>query len=452
MKKSLAMLIATIVVGACGAQSPTPTAPPATTDSPASQSIPTPMSGDDTAPITVWYDTTRQPALEAFKKAFPEKANLINAELVDLNEIPAKIILANNAGKGWPDVVFNGAYLIARTATPKVDWALDLRPYIEDPVLKGFDPASVAECTLPDGRLICFPNDLGQTLTFYNKPLMDQFGYEIPETWEAWAALGERLAVEHPGYVIGAFGDNLGLDQYFWPSRCPTGRPTGVDRVYINALAPECIRIAQWLDKLIGLGVVSKVGSFDPAFVKLATENKLLLLNAENWYGEYVFGGKPDSLYYTTAEGQLGVATPPRWEADSQPYFGGGGGAAWAVSKHTANPSLATDFARWVSTADEYQATIAPTYPAYRPAAETWVKSVAGNEMYANDPGPVMTEAAALTDPLWGVVRYDTPSVFVAAVIAALNEGRSVESALPAFQEQLVQAAEAQGYQVSTQP
>ena len=118
------------------------------------------------------------------------------------------------------------------------------------------------------------------------------------------------------------------------------------------------------------LGVVAKVGTFDPAFVQAANEDKLLILTAPSWFGEFVFGGTPDSVYYKEAKGQLGVALPPKWEADDQPYFGGQGGAAWAVSKHTQNPKLAIDLATWLSTANEYQVDLAPTYPAYKPPAE----------------------------------------------------------------------------------
>ena len=88
------------------------------------------LTGDENAPIVVWLDETRLPAVEAWKAAHPEQADLVTAEVVDILQIPAKIALANNAGKGWPDVVFNGANLIAMTATERNDWALDLAPYV----------------------------------------------------------------------------------------------------------------------------------------------------------------------------------------------------------------------------------------------------------------------------------------------------------------------------------
>ena len=408
--------------------------------------------GGWTAPIVVWLDETRLPAVEAWQAAHPDQADLVSAEVVDIFQMPAKIALANNAGKGWPDVVFNGANLIAMTATERNDWAMDLAPYVSQDLLDQFEPSVLAECIRPDGRLICLSNDIAQSVTYYNKPLMDEFGYSVPTTWEELAALGEKVAVEHPGYLIGAFGDALSLDMYFWTARCATGQLKDENTVYINVLAPECVRAAQWVDRMQEIGVVAKVGTFDPLFIDAANQDKLLILTAPSWFGEFVFGGTPESVYYTEANGQLGVALPPKWEADEQPYFGGQGGAAWAVSRHTANPQLAIELATWLATADEYQVDLAPTYPAYKPPAEQWVTRIAGNPLYANDPGPVYIEAAAFEDPLFGIVTYDTATIFATSVIGALNEGKTVESSLPAFQEALVQAAQVAGYEVVTTP
>jgi ABC-type glycerol-3-phosphate transport system substrate-binding protein len=413
---------------------------------------PATMAADEGAAIVVWLDQTRVPAVEAWKAAHPDQADLVTAEVVDILQIPAKIALANNVGKGWPDVVFNGANLIAMTATERNDWALDLRPHVSQDVLDQFEEQVIAECIRPDGRLICLSNDVAQSVTYYNKPLMDQFGYTVPATWEELAALGEQVAAEHPGYLIGAFGDALSLDMYFWTARCPTGRLVDEDTVYINVLSPECVRAAQWVDQMQALGVVAKVGTFDPIFIDAANQDKLLILTAPSWFGEFVFGGQEDSVYYTESKGQLGVALPPKWQADDQPYFGGQGGASWAVSKHTQNPELAVELVTWLATADEYQVDLAPTYPAYKPPAQLWVERIDANPLYANEPGPVYIESAAFQDPLFGIVTYDTATIFATTVIAALNEGKTVESSLQAFQDALVQAAEVVGYEVTTTP
>jgi ABC-type glycerol-3-phosphate transport system substrate-binding protein len=56
---------------------------------------------------------------------------------------------------------------------------------------------------------------------WYNKKLMDQWGYQVPKTWEEYQALGEKVAKEHPGYLVGTIGDTNSHESYFWSSQCP---------------------------------------------------------------------------------------------------------------------------------------------------------------------------------------------------------------------------------------
>ncbi|MBA2678847.1 MAG: carbohydrate ABC transporter permease [Ktedonobacteraceae bacterium] len=77
---------------------------------------------------------------------------------------------------------------------------------------------------------------------------------------------------------------------------------------------------------------------FDPNFIKLGTSNKILMMPAASWFGEYVFKAS-----YKTPSGQLAVALPLKWEADSEPHAGAQGGAAWAISSHSKNPKAAAD-------------------------------------------------------------------------------------------------------------
>ena len=81
---------------------------------------------DDTAPITVWIDQPRQPAIDAFLKANPADASLIKAVVVDREQFPSKVLLFNNTNQGWPDVVFAEPRLVARVADAAHNFPLDL--------------------------------------------------------------------------------------------------------------------------------------------------------------------------------------------------------------------------------------------------------------------------------------------------------------------------------------
>lgn len=406
-------------------------------------------AGDANAPITVWVDSTREGAVKLYKEKHPESASKINIEIADRAQFPAKVLLFNNSGSGWPDVVFAEPEIVGQVADTSRNFPADLSPYVSKDVLDKFAPGSNAPCTF-DGKLFCLRNDLAQVVLWYNKPLMDQFGYQVPATWEDYEALGEQVAKDHPGYIIGAFGDDQALNSFYWAGHCPVNQLVDANTVKINLSDPNCVRVTQMVDKLIANGSVSKLGPFDPAFTKLANDDKLLMMPAASWYGEYVFGGKPDSSYYKEAKGQLDVALPPKWKADDKAYTGAQGGAAWTMSRHTKNPKLASDLIIWLTTSNDYQGT-APTLPAYVPAADTWSKTIAGNKVYAKDPFPILKESSGLIDPAWANVRFSKTTTWNSVVIAAILKGATVESALPEFQKQISALAEASGYKVVNQ-
>jgi len=407
------------------------------------------VTAQDAKPITIWIDTTRQAAVDAFIAANPDKADLIKTEIVDRGEFSQKVLLFNNTGKGWPDVVFAEPDIIARVADEQHDYPLDLTPYVSQEILDSFAQGANAPCMTPDGQLLCLRNDLAHVVLWYDAPLMKEYGYDIPTTWEEYEALGEKVAAEHPGTIIGAFGDDQGMSTYLWASRCPTGQQVDATKVYINTADPKCIRAVSMVDKLLANGTLAPLSPFDPAFVEIVKAGKLLMLPAASWYGEYVFGGKEDSLYYQAADGRLGVAAPLKWADEEIAWTGAQGGSSWAVSKHSENPTLAAEFVIFVTTADGYQGT-APTFPAYKPAAAVWAKTLASNKVYAEDPFPVLEASAGQIDPLWGNVRFNRAGSFNTLVIGGLKEGQTVADIMPAFQEQLSNLAQVSGYEVVT--
>jgi multiple sugar transport system substrate-binding protein len=189
---------------------------------------------------------------------------------------------------------------------------------------------------------------------------------------------------------------------------------------------------------------------FDPAFAQIANDNKLLMLIDASWFGEYIFGGKEDSLYYKTAEGQLGIAPPLKWKDDPAPMTATHGGAAWTISRHTQNPDLAVEFALFVTTADDYQST-GPTFPGYLPVADKWAQTIQGNALYANDPYPVFKDAVQYISSLDKQPRYDWGSTTVKFLKEANQNGTTQLAALQLIAEELQQVAEAQGYEVVTE-
>ena len=401
------------------------------------------------APITVWLDPIRKGYVDKYKRLHPETANLINVEIVNNELVAEKVLLFNNAGGGWPDLVWSWPSAVALLSDDAHHFTLDLTDLLDQSILDDYYPGATPSCTI-NGRLRCLPSDLSHNVLWYDARMMKAFGYEVPATWEAYQALGDQVAREHPGVIIGTCGDGQCVPDYFHPSRCPIADVIAPNVVHISVdmSDPRCTRVAKMLDHLIANDAISTLSPFDTAFYDLVREGRLLMMTAPVWYGEYMFGGKPDSPYYQTAEGQLGVALPPKWQDQDKIYNGGGTGGVWAVSNHAQNLDLIMDMLLFLTTSHEVHDT-AVTFPAYRPVTQEWGKHLPPNPLYAFDPFPVEDEAAyTITDEGLKTVRYFTWDPFVSGTISQMREGKTMLEALPGYGRELKGLAEAAGYEV----
>lgn len=438
------VVVAVLAAGCAGNVAPAPVSAPATqvvgqqaaTAAPAS----TANSFDEKAPLVVWIDQDRQPYIDAYKKANPDKAALIQETIVDREQFPAKVLLFNNTGQGWPDVVFAEPRLVGRVADAAHQFPLDLKPWVPADTLSNYD--GMAGCTFGD-KIYCVRNDLAQFVLYYDKPLMDKFGYQVPTTWEEYQALSDKVAQEHPGYLLGTFGDAWTWLAYFDSSSCPSHLLVDDNTLSIDVGDSKCIRAAKMVDHMIANKTLWNTDYFDASFVQQMNDNKVLMVPMASWaWG--VFNG----TYYKTPNHQVGIAAPLKWSNEAQPVDVAMGGAAWTVSNHTKNPKLAADLVVWLTTNEGLWATL-PNWPAYRPNQALFQKQVSSNAIFANDPYPVMQAAAGQLGPLDKWPRFDMISPLTQVVKGAYQSKVTMESVLPQVAEQFKQLAQTEGYQLA---
>lgn len=404
---------------------------------------------DDKAPVVVWIDAARKPAADKYLETHPDKKDLVTIEIVDRAEFSQKVLLFNNSGSGWPDVVFGEPNIVMYNADPAHDFPMDLTTWVDKGIVDKFVPGALDPCYSTDKKLLCLRNDLAPNVLWYNKKLMDEFGYAIPKTWQEYQDLSDKLAADHPGYVMGTPGAEPTI--FFWSSGCPVAQPLSMSKVVINATDAKCTRVAKLIDHMLANGTLSKFGPFDPKYIELANNNKILMMPGAAWMGDFVFGGKPDSAYYKTAEGQLAAALLPKWDGEDKAYTGNWGGSAWMVSRHTKNPKLAVEIAVYMST-DIEVGKLVGTMPAFGPAAEAWKVGMDTNPLYAMNPFDVMKEASGLVNPKYtDSVRYSLNEGFK-PFAAAVEQGLPTEATLADVQAALASLAAKEGYEVVTAP
>jgi ABC-type glycerol-3-phosphate transport system substrate-binding protein len=404
---------------------------------------------DDAAAITVWVDADRSTAVDAFKKANPDvqlKVVSYDGSANGSNSFRTKMQLFDRAGSGWPDVVFstqnNDAAWASQKSNGKQAFAAVLdQGLVPKTTLDGFTAGSLDPCTV-EGKVYCLRNDLAQVVLWYNKSLLDKFGYTVPTTWQEYQALGEKVAQQHPGYIVGTVGDAWTPEVFFWASKCQANDVTGPKSVTVNTGTDECRRAATMLDTLIKNGTTPNVSVFTPEFVKKYS-GKVLMTPGPAWYAGAIFNN-PQSL--NVPKGQLGVAAPPAWGSDTA-VTGNVGGGTWFVSSHSANLKAAEKFVEFVTTADDYQVNLAPGYPAFAAAADKWIKKQESSGYYATDLQPVIKAGTEIWDG-WGSGIFSQEAIWAKTMTPGIAGGKNLADLLPQWQTAIKNQAQVDGYTV----
>jgi maltose-binding protein MalE len=275
---------------------------------------------------------------------------------------------------------------------------------------------------------------------WYNKKTLDQWGYQVPTTWEEYQALGEKVAKEHPGYLIGAVGDTNSQESYFWSSQCPAQQLVNPTTLRVDLSSSDCTRMAKILDPLIADKSVSTQGFFTQGF----DGSKVVMAVGPSWYGQYLFNSA-----FKTPAGQIAAAAPLKWAGQSTTYTGDVGGGVWMISSHSTNIKSATDVATWLTTAPE-NLQGAPTYPAYVAGAKVWLANPTNKGYFANDVSNVFLAAANQVWTGWSNTKFSDAIPWSNTVLPALTAGKSLTEILPAWQTAIENQAKSVGYAVVT--
>jgi len=399
--------------------------------------------------ITVWVDADRVAAADAFKKANPGtpiKVVTYDGSANGSNSFKTKMQLFDRAKKGWPDVVWstqdNDSAWASQGSAGEQPFAAQLNSgLVPASTLAGFAKGSLDPCTV-SGKVYCLRNDLAQNVLWYNKTLMDKFGYTMPTTWEQYEALGAEVAKDHPGYIIGAAGDAWTPEVYMWASKCQANDVTGIRSVTVNTTSADCTRMAKLLDAGIANKSITTDSVFSPSFIK-TYKDKVLLMPGPAWYSGAIFQAKTS---LDVPAGQIGAAAPPAWDGESA-VTGDVGGGTWFISSHSTNLAAAEKFVTFATTADDYQVKLAPGLPAYTSAATKWVANQVASNYFVDDLSAV-TQSASLIWPGWGSPTFSQEAIWAKTITPGVTSGKSIESLLPAWGTAIKNQAQVDGYTV----
>jgi len=403
----------------------------------------TTVTTDEKAPIVVWVDEIYQAKIEQYGQQHPDKK--VSVKSANIWNFPTELLYLNNQNEGWPDLVLADIRIIHRALDAAHNFPLALETWVNKDIQDQFFPAALDSCRSADKKsLYCLPQQANPAVLWYNKALLEQWGYNIPTTWVEFQDLSDKVAKEHAGAVMGSAIEALPI--LFWASGCPIAHPLSLSEVVINTSDEKCVRAAKLIDHMVNNKTLSRFALTSEEFGKSA-KTQLLMLPASAWAGQFMFGSHEDSLFKEFPEKQLLAAYLPKWDEQDQHYTSNQGMMAWMVSRHSKNPALAVDVARFAIANTELTNLMGPV-PAHKDAAATWGASLT-NTAFGDNPYIVFKTALDWVEPTYtDSVRYDLATGFD-VLEDAIRQNGSVEASLPQLQEVLTSLAVSTGYQVA---
>lgn len=203
----------------------------------------------------------------------------------------------------------------------------------------------------PGGETYGIPQDIGPMVLFYNQAKFDEFGIEVPTTWDEYAAASAAVKAKDPTVSLGFHGvDDVG--NYAGLVSQNGGNWTAIDgdewKVAIDD--QPALEVADYWQGLVDRQETLLTPRFDAGIYPLFADGKILSMIGASWNFSSLPANVPEQ------SGQWRVAQLPNW---GTPASGNSGGSASVVLKGCENPAEAVEFAAWLNSSEASLDTLA---------------------------------------------------------------------------------------------
>ena len=376
---------------------------------------------------------------------------------------PAVKVKVVNAGQGGPEYTKLRTVLQAGTGAPDVaqiefqyiptftitDSLLDLRPYGAAALKDTFVDWTWAQVSGPNGEVWAIPQDTGPLGMLYRKDIFDQYGIQVPTTWDEFAAAARKLHTANPNVYLTNFAPNevAAWHGLLWQAGGKPYVKSGKSTIAIHVNDAPSKKLAAYWGGLAKEGVVGTEPDFtDPWFAALNSGKYATWLTAA--WGPVFLSGSAKST-----SGKWRAAPLPQWDA-STPQSGNWGGSTSAVIKSTKNAIAAAVFAQFLNTDPDSTKLFATKQflfpatkalladPAYVGDTPAFYGGQKVNELFAGISSTVNTTFQ------WPPFLDRVETDFIETVGKALTDKTDAVAALDQWQTRITTFAKGQGFTV----
>ncbi|WIB25681.1 sugar ABC transporter substrate-binding protein [Curtobacterium sp. MCSS17_015] len=400
---------------------------------------------DEGGTLTYWsWTPSAKDQVAAFEKAYPKvKVKLVNAGTGA--DQYTKLQNTVKAGSGAPDVAQVEYYALPQFALSES--LLNLSDYgfgdLEDKFA-----ASTWNSVSMDGEVYGLPQDSGPMAMFYNKTVFDEYGIEVPKTWDEYVAAAKKLHEADPEKYLAADSGDAGFTTSMIAQAGGTPFTTDGEEVTINLQDEGTKKWTETWDQLVEQGLLAKTVGWTDDWYKQLGNGQIATMITGAWM--------PGNLEASVAEaaGDWRVAPMPTYDSGTA-TTANNGGSAEVVMEQSKNPALAAGFLKWLNSSEESTKVFMESggFPSTTADLESSAFLEEKPEYFGGQQiNKVLVDASKSSDNDFTYLPYQVyaNSVYADTVGQSYEKGTSLESGLEAWQDALVKYGKDQGFTVST--
>lgn len=299
--------------------------------------------------ITVWaWEPTLDQVVEDFEADNPG----VTVDLVNVGTgIDSYTALQNaiTAGNGLPDVAQVEYYALPQFALQ--DSLQDLSDYGASDLDGTYAPGPWSSVQSGDA-IVGLPMDSGPMALFYNKDVFDEYGIEVPTTWDEYLEAARTLHEANPDmYITNDSGDAGLASSIMWQAG---GTPWSVDgtNVSLDLTGDEgAKRYSDLWQTMLDEELISPIAGWSDEWFAGLADGTIATLPIGAWMPANLEGSAPDGA------GAWRVAPMPQWE-EGEVTSSENGGSSLAIPAEAENKELAYAFIEYANAGDGVQTRI----------------------------------------------------------------------------------------------